>query len=323
MTKLLVVYNMCGLSGRDNSHHYIPAIDSIVSQAYGCPSFQLVLSGCMMLPETKETLQAAFGKPDDISYNWIDEKLPINVTFNHSVMKAWKAFGPFAGVVYLDSGIVFTEPDQLAQLYELMMAGNGIVAARTDSDTGLFQNLGIGRHIDDFQAEAEAFSKGPIKLKVGQCVNLHCQIFSQKFVETYDCRLMCDIFEGYCTESVYDSMCRAIEQDYIIHNDVVVHHETWVDGQSAGFHPSHHIAKGGKTWDQPFRSPRSIVEIAKAGRHLGLVYEQSQGIVLPDPAAYDGDKVKNPAALARYIRENLNLPKKLLDYNTIQHDWNP
>ncbi len=305
------------ISGRDNTAQYVKGIGSIIAQ--DLPDVKLVVSGCMMSEEVKRKIIGAFGNL--ASYIWLDEPVPVNVSFNLAAMVSVREFGAADAIAYYDSGLHYVDRTHLRLLYELMMSGPfGIVAARTDDDTGFHQNLGIGDGIDDFAAEERAFAEGPYVIPVGGCCNLHHQLYSWKFFEAYNGRLLCDIFAGYCSESVYSFCCAAIKQKYVIHDKVVMHHAPSVDGQSSGFHPSHHVAKGGKTYDHAFRSTESIVDICKRGYQFGMGYEESQKVLMHDATHFDKYGFCKNDQLKDFIRDNLNLDASLLDYEKLKYE---
>ena len=88
--KILVVYNTCGISGKENSDYYVRFIQSIIDQDFD--SFDIVVSSCLNSEETRNKLLNKFsGK---VKFNFVDERHPVNVTFNHSVMKSIKYWPP-------------------------------------------------------------------------------------------------------------------------------------------------------------------------------------------------------------------------------------
>ena len=51
MKKYLIVYNICGISGKDNTDYYIEAIKTITEQTY--KDYNLIVSSCL---NTKEQI---------------------------------------------------------------------------------------------------------------------------------------------------------------------------------------------------------------------------------------------------------------------------
>ena len=124
--KMLVVYNTCGFSGRESVDWYIRCINSILEQDF--EDFQVVISSVgNSLPVIKK-LVSVFGKK--ISYNLTNERITVNQSFNHTVMKAVEEFGEFDSYLYVDSGIDFGKnKDVLTESYNLLRSGpNGMVS---------------------------------------------------------------------------------------------------------------------------------------------------------------------------------------------------
>ena len=81
--KILVVYNTCGISGKDNSASYIRSMNNILEQKFS--GFDLVMSSCLNHQDTRHAVMEAIGSA--AKYNFIYERHPVNVTFNHTVKK--------------------------------------------------------------------------------------------------------------------------------------------------------------------------------------------------------------------------------------------
>ena len=170
---LLVVYNICGISKRENSQYYIPCIKSILAQHGNC---HCIISGCLASQQTKNKLYKEFDS--SISYNWIEEKHPLNVTFNHTVIQAISNIDKFDGYVYVDSGCGFLQQDSLNVLYNLLTSCEyGMISTRTtDVDDGYFLNLGIGKFTGDKTAAQEMFKNGDYTIPIGKTVNLITEV---------------------------------------------------------------------------------------------------------------------------------------------------
>jgi len=315
---LLSIYQVCGISGRENSTYYIPCIKSILAQE---GNHHCVVCGCLSSQVTKNRLQAEFGPT--ISYNWIDEKLPGAVTFNHSVQKCINSFGKFDGYVFIDSGCGFLTIDSLRLIEQKLNSGSyGCISTRTnDIDDGYFLNLNIGAYNGDKSAEKEIFKNGDYILPVGKAVNGHTILLSNQLLSYYN-KLLPDIFAGWCGESVYSFLCAALKLQWVVIKDVIVHHQQGIDGQSSGFSPQLWQAQGNKGWDHPFRL-ESLLPIFEndTAKKLGLGYEEAQQIVMHDESQFDENGFCINNELKKYIKDNLFLPPDILDYNTINHTF--
>lgn len=300
---LLIVFNTCGI-GRENPGKYIDHIRSILNQETDF-DFTLAVSACMNSPECIQLLRETFPQ---IYVNDIQEKLPVSVTFNDTVEKMEKV-QQFDDHMFVDSGLVFSQPDDLQKLYDLHRSGDfAMTAARTDDDMGF----------DDwFRASVkgdELFAEGHMVVPVGKAVNLHAQIFHKKVRETYG-KVLPDIFAGQCMESTFSFLCAALKMRWVVHKDVVLPHLTGMDGPSSGFSPAAWQASGRPRWDHLFHTGESIMTIISRGIFYGMGYEENQGIVVHSDKHYENGLCTNNQ-LAPYIRDNLYL--KDYDYGGIQ-----
>lgn len=312
--KLLVVYNTCGISGKDNTAYYVDAIKSILSQSF--TDLQLVVSCCRNSISCQRTLLEKFGT--SISYNFIDDVLPVNVTFNHTVQKCIEQFGVFDGYMYVDSGVNFWwDETAIAQAWDLFQAGYGMTTIQTDTDTGFHAWLGVASPTENFI------------IPVGKACNLHVQIFSEKLRQFYG-NIIPDIFASYCTESVFSFLNAALRLQWVIlNNSVVLHHEfdnhdkpndgDGLDGHSSGFRAPH------GTWDHTFCSPKSMAAICadQEGRSLGFGFEEIRGILIHDQSCFDHNQFCKNDQLKWFLKENLFIKEPLFSYQAIKHNFIP
>jgi hypothetical protein len=264
---------------------------------------------------------AEFG--DDISYNLVNELHPVNVTFNHAALRAYEEFGDFDGYMFMDSGINFNDnPNVLKDMWELYRSGPyGMVAARTDTDTGTFLWFNEGTHHGDESGQNKLFENGHLIFPIGKTTNLHCQIFSKDIFFGMGKRLMPDIFASHCTESTFTFITAAVGQQFVMHKDVVVSHIVGMDGPSAGFRPE---KQGIVPWRHLYRSPKSIDEIISdpAALESGFGYEECQGILMHDESKYnERGYALTPKKLNDFIKNNIYLPESALNYSEINHKF--
>tara|TARA_R110002153_G_scaffold113768_5_gene256172 strand:+ start:1044 stop:2006 length:963 start_codon:yes stop_codon:yes gene_type:complete len=308
--KMLVVYNICGISGKDNSDYYVDAINTITSQ--DCDDYVLAVSACRNPDyQIKKILENC--KVDFV--NSIDDVLPVNITFNSTVREAVKTFGDFEAFLYLDSGVKFTSKDQLSKLFSLYESGNyGMVSAQVDSDFGWCW-FGLNEYSKPILQE-------DLIIPVGKACNLHCQIFSNEIFNYYN-NVLPDIFRSYCTESTFSFINAAIRKKWIVSSAVRVHHAFNVpdgrpdDGDGIDGHSSGFKAPPG-TWDDVF-PPHSMKEIIQKedGTKYGFGYEELRSIKLHDPECFDLDGYCINEQLKTFLKENLFLKKENFNYDTI------
>lgn len=291
--KVLVIYNICGISGYENVPYYLSAISSILNQNFD--GFHVVISSCMSTDYAKKILTDTFG--NRITYNWIQDKLPLNVTFNDTVRRCVKSYGKFENYLYVDSGITFgSNLNVIKDLYELMNSDEyAMTTAQVDEDSGyLYWGVFLKPGRDYL-------------MPIGKTVNLHCQMFSHAIYENYQNKIMPDIFANHTSESVYTFINAAINKKWAISHKVKLHHESKMDGPSSGF-----LREG-----LLFKSPMNIRDICKTGHPYGFGYEEYVKICLHDPAKFDANGYALDKRLLPFIKQYVYLQDKDFDYKNI------
>lgn len=316
--KLLIVYNTCGIK-RESPEKYIQNIQTILDQ--DIDNSKIVMSSCLNSPEVRSCVMKEFG--DSISYNFINEVLPINVTFNHSCLMGLKEFGEFEGYAYVDSGITFKNKQDFSNLYSLFKKDDyGMVASRTSTDSGYSLWFDLGEGLWDTSQDHKLFNGGDFIIPVGKTVNLHVQIFAKKLMDYYGF-LMPDIYAGYCTESVFSFMCAALKTKFVVSKDVIVDHLHQMDIGSSGFDPLLWQRSGGKAYEHPFKV-KSVVDIAKKGHEFGFGYEECENILMHDKSKFDKDGYAIDDRLKDFIKDNQFIENQnVFKYDDISHDWMP
>lgn len=308
MNKLAIIFNTCGINeGRNLTSHadkYVERIKTIFEQ--DITDSHVFISSCLNSLESLQYVKSKVNGP--LTVNLIKEKLPVNVTFNHTALKAREIFGEFEGYLYVDSGVSFIKPTDISALYQILATKEyAMIAARAGSDHGYHQWFGNDlSNLDDFE------------IPIGKTVNLHCQIFSKVIMDVYG-YLFPDIYSGFCSESVFSFLCSALGKKFVLSKDVAVNHLTGMDGQSAAFSPQEWEMSGKLTYEHPFLV-ESVVDIAKKGYEFGFGYEECQHIVDHNPDKYDGffctdDRLKD------FIRDNQFVGNLgLLDFDLINSE---
>jgi len=316
MNKLAIIFNTCGIK-RESLNNYINNIQSILDQDFD--GARVILSSCLNSQKVREFIHDSFG--DRISYNYIDEVLPVNVTFNHSCIKARDEFGDFEGYVYVDSGITFRRRNDISQLYSVFKKTNSaMIASRTNTDSGYHLWFGVGDGLWDTSKDHELFSQETFKIPVGKTVNLHVQIFSKHLFDYYN-YIIPDIYAGYCTESVFSFLCAALGKDFRVCRDVIVSHLHQMDIGSSGFDPLQWQQNGGKPYEHPFLVD-SIIDIANKGYEFGFGYEECEDILMHDPDKFDENGYAKDYRLKDFIRDTQFVGNMgLMDYDKVDHIW--
>lgn len=319
--KLLVFFNTCGVSGREHVDLYKKCIQAMLEQEFS--DFRIVLSSCLNTKNARDFLMKEFH--ERISYNFIDTLVPVNISFNQSVMKAVEILGPADGYLYVDSGIFFgDDKNVLKKLHDLHISGPyGMTAGRPSTDSGVFLWYGKGKCAEDESGQEELFVNGHFVVPVGKTLNLHIQIFDHQLYETFNRRIMPDIFASHSTEGIFTYLNACIKKKFVWHKDVKVQHFTGVDGGSSGFRPEYAGVPG---WKHTFVSaPRSIEDLVAdpEAKAVGFGYEECQNILIHDPTQFDADGYSlKPERLKKFL-DNFYLPDDRFRYDLIDHNFIP
>ena len=312
--KLLVVYNTCGIK-RDNTDWYIECINSLLNQDFD--GYKIVLSSCLNSPECFKRIYDTFG--NKISYCYHAEPHTVNITFNKTVQECVREFGDFEGYLYIDSGVIANRPDMIKKVYDLYKSGpHAFVSVQVNTDTG-FDQIGLQHEASD---PAQIKDKDMV-IPVGSACNLHSQIFSHETYETYNNKLMPDVFKAYCTESTFSFLCAALKKKWVILKDVVMNHKKGVDGASASV--PHWSPVYGNPWNNLFcnRNALDFINDPEA-TEAGLGYEECNKIMVHDPAKYDEDGYsKNPQKLIEMINKYFFLTNEELNYDKMKCKFIP
>lgn len=315
--KLAVIFNTCGVNAyNEKVDLYVKAIENILNQDFD--SFQVFVSSCLNSEGAIKKLKAAFD--GRVNFNIIKELHPVNVTFNHTALKAYEWFGDFDGYLYVDSGVDFgSNRNVLKKLYELYKSGPyGMVGARPTTDSGIWHWFGLGNGHFDESGQEILFKEDHLLIPPGKTLNLHCQIFSKEIFHAMNKRIIPDIFASFCTESTFFYVNAAVRQKFIFHKDVVVSHRAGMDGPSSGF-----SNKGKTPWKHLYKSPKSIEQILSDPEAFesGFGYEELFGVFPHNKKAYDANNNnKYPERLKSFIKSNLYLPSSVLDYSKINSE---
>jgi hypothetical protein len=324
---LMVVYNVCGLSGKENSSTYIKNIRSILDQ--DLEDKKVILSGCYLKKTTFEKVYEEF--KDEISYYLTNENLAVNQTFNHSVLRGVEEFGEFDGYMYVASDVNFSaDKNSLSRLHDrILNSENGIVSPEINKDNGYFWwfDFEEDKNIWDVFGQDKDFV-----VPLGATANLHCKVFSNKIFKAYG-RILPDIFVSYCTESSFSFLAAAVKQKFIIANDVKYNHgpddgvHHGLDGQTQVFGPA---------WDRVYPGARSIKEIMEDpdASSCGMGHEEwvprfihkmdvpnDKTYLMHDKAQFDKNGFSIDNRLRNFIKKNLFLQPEVLDYDKINHKF--
>jgi hypothetical protein len=317
--KILVVYNTCGISGKENSKYYINSLKSILSQDFD--SFDIVVSSCLNSKLTRQALVSEFS--NRVKYNFINEKHPVNVTFNHSIEKTVENFGEYDSYLYVDSGTTFV-PGVLSGLYERMATKKyGMVTAQPENDTEYFAGLGVGRYRgDDEYARTILFKDGDYLIPIGKGMGTHTNLISNDLRSFYG-RIYPDIFASHCTESTFSFLNAALKKQWVLVKDFILSHNISMDGQSSGFNPLEWMIKNQRpVFDHGYKID-SIIKRVMTIKAIssGFGYEECKGILMHNKSQFDENYHCINDDLKYFIKDALFLKKEELDYDQINHEY--
>ena len=307
MNKYLVVYNICEI-GKRNCNWYIQCLDNLLKSNYN--NFDLAVSGCLISEDTKKVLLEKYkGK---IIFNFIDCRLPVNITFNHTVKTIVSKLGRYAGYIYIDSGVdIDTNTHFIKEIDKRYSTGKyEIIFCQTDTDTG-YHLLGMGDRGTPYY-----FYDHDYIVPIGKACNLHVACFGDKMFEYYG-KLMPDIFLAYCSESVLSFLSAALQSKWVIIKDMILSHIQGVDGASIGYDHEGPTCfwnnlYGGLNMLDIIKDPRAI--------ELGLGYEECNRIMMHDANKFTPEGYAKESELKNYIKEKLFLTNEMLNYNHIPYE---
>lgn len=308
--RFLVVYNTCEIN-HVNVWWYIDCIQNLLKQEYD--NFQVAVSGCKISAATKAALMAKFG--NKICYNYIEDIVPVNVTFNHTVDVISKSKGPFDGYIYIDSGM--NTQDKVTALSEINARSStrqfGMVTLQPSTDTGYQMWFGLPE-------VGYAFTGQDFIVPVGKAIPLHFQYFDHKLLEYYG-RVIPDIFKTFCTESTFSFLNAALGLKWVIVKDLVIPHNKASDGPCGLVKGNYYDEDGGR---EPWNCLLGNLDIKKLimtedGKRLGMGYEEAQGVFMHDSACYDANGFALNPELKSFIKKNLFVPREVVDYDKLTY----
>lgn len=325
LVKSLIVYNACGIK-RDNTLLYPRYMDKLVNQRYK-NDVKIVFSSCLPRAHTIPYLRERF---PGIDFLEVKEPLPVNVTFNHAILKSVDKYGKFDNYTFFTSDSLLQNETGMQDLFDSIQGNEkcGMLSAQIDVDScyayGL--KLGGGRFaIDDERARAEMFKyNSDYTVPVGRACAAHVNVYSSKIFNFYG-RCCPDIFAGYCTESIFTFLNSALKLNWLISNKTLIHHDAGMDGPSSSTDPEGHKVNNPRSgsYDHAFRQ-KSLLHIFQneTAKKIGLGYEECQNISMHDPSQFKNNECINEH-LKQYIRDNLFLSRGLFDYDNIDSVHTP
>lgn len=316
--KLLIVYNICGIK-HDNIKMWINHLQDILNQKYD--NFVVAVSGCKISSESKELLLKLKNKYTNIVFNFTDEILPVNVTFNHTTQLCTSEIGMFDGYVYVASDVKFgTDHDVLKKLSYLHFNTNSAMTyALVDNDHGL-----DGWYKECWEELNELLEKDHFFINIGKTANMHVILFDKELYIKYNTKIIPDIFASHCTETTYSYLAASINKKIAVHNkSIMLKHIGFADGHSVGFMDeigwNHKLA-----WKHFFKCKSSVEErlLSDNAKNSGFGYVDFYGGFTHDSKLYDKDENHiEPEKLFNFLKNNVYLSIEEFDYNKIKYSF--
>lgn len=307
--RLLVVYNTCEIT-HNNLFWYIDCLNNLLRQDYS--NFRIVVSGCKLTESTKYALRKQFGNL--LMFNFIEDIVPVNVTFNHTVSTVVKALGAFDGYVYVDSGM--NTQDNFNVLQEINLRSStrqyGMLSIQPSTDTGY--SMWFGKPEIGFAFTGEDFT-----VPIGRTCCLHFQYFDHKLLEYYG-RIIPDVFKTFCTESTFSFMNAALKLKWSIIKDLVVYHHKAADGPCGLVNHKYYGDK------EPWNCLLGDLDIkdlimTPESKRLGMGYEEGQNVFMHDPNCYDENGFVMNDELKGFIKEKLFVKPEIVDYDKLTYEF--
>jgi hypothetical protein len=306
MKKILVVYNCCGIA-RNNISMWSSHLSSILNQNY--ENFDVCVSGCRISEEAKTYFTNLKNEyKNKIHLSFIDEVLPVNITFNKACIMS-SEFENYDAFMYVASDVSFGgDNNVISKLTDLHFSSNyGITSAVVSFDSGIEAWLGS-------QIFHDYLNNSHYEVPIGKTLNLHCMLFDRKIFDSYNKKILPDIFRTYCTESVFSFITASLGLKFIIHNkSVFLSHLVSQDGASSGFN-------GYRGWEDMFNPSISAQErlMNEEAKSVGFGYEEYINVFVHDENKYnEKNEHKNPEELYTFNKKAIFLSENEFNYDKI------
>lgn len=298
MKDILFVYNLCGIK-KDHTDKWIEIIDKWLKYR---ADFDFCISACNVTQQCKDKFLEYF-KDKDIKINFVEDKLPVNVTFNLSC----KLNPGYKYYLYCSSDV---EPNQCVNIFPKL------IKYHKENNNGL-----TGLHVlhDSFHSKynhiRDIVRKKGYTFKPGESFNCHCALYDGEFIKYYN-SFMPDVFESFATESVFYYICAAINKNLGMLSGLEVtlfHPHNDMDGASSFTRNKGH--------QHLFRVGDVKRLINDKGRQAGFGYEEVMNIMPHKKELYENNKCKNPTKLLEFVKRAVYLQPHEFNYMEINHDF--
>lgn len=314
--RILVIYNICGIKF-NNLEMWSNHLQDILNQEYS--NFTVAVSGCIVSDESKAELEKLKEKHSNVVFNWIEDKLPVNVTFNHTAQVCTEQLGEFDSYLYVASDVKFGSDtkviEKLAYLHQ--NSNSAMTYALVDNDHGL-----DGWYADVWSDLDKMLETDHFCINIGRTANMHVILFDKVIYNTFNNKIVPDIFATHCTETTYSYLTAALSKKYVVHNKtVMLGHIGFADGHSVGFINEIQY-NDNLAWKHLFRSKISAEErlLNDEAKASGFGYEAHRGLLAHDESMYDENENHiEPEKLLGFLKKAIYLSEDEFDYKTINY----
>jgi hypothetical protein len=314
--KILAVYNICGIKF-DNLKMWKDHLQDILDQNYS--NFIVAVSGCIVSENSKKELEKFKNQYSNIVFNWIEDKLPVNVTFNHTAQICTDRFGLFDGYLYIASDVKFgADKEVLNKLAHLHINSNSaMTSALVDNDHGL-----DGIYADTWSELSTLLEKDHFRINIGRTANMHVFLFDREIYLNFNNKIIPDIFASHCTETTYSYIAASLSKNFVMHNkDIILKHIGFADGHSVGFIEEIQY-NDSIAWKHLFRSKTSAEErlLNEEAKVCGFGYNEGRRILVHNEEMYDeNENHKDPQRLLNFLKTAIYLLEDEFNYKTINY----
>jgi hypothetical protein len=322
---ILVIYNICGIKF-NNLEMWSNHLQDILNQNYS--NFTVAISGCVVSENSKIELEKLKNKYNNVVFNWIEDILPVNVTFNHTAQICTEKLGIFDAYLYVASDVKFNNDiDVLSKLVYLHFNSNSAITyALVDNDHGL-----DGWYHSIWSDLDKLLDTDHFVINIGKTANMHVSLFDKEFYLQFNNKIIPDIFATHCTETTYSYLAASLNKKFIVHSkDIILSHIGFADGHSIGFIDE--IKHDDKlSWKHLFKSSIPAEErlLNQEAKESGFGYGEWKEMILPgekvlyrDETMYDEEENhKEPQKLLSFLKKALYLSNDEFNYNNINYTF--
>ena len=316
--KILVIYNICGIKF-NNLEMWSNHLQDILNQDY--PNFTVAVSGCVVSDSSKIELEKLKTKYSNVIFNWIEDILPVNVTFNHTAQVCTKQLGEFDGYLYVASDVKFGNDtkviDKLAYLHQ--NSNSVLTYALVDNDHGL-----DGWYAEVWDELNELLNKDHFAINIGKTCNMHVLLFDKLIYQNFNYKIVPDIFATHCTETTYSYLVASLGKKYVVHNkDIMLKHIGFADGHSIGFIGEIQYDDS-ISWKHLFKSKIPAEErlLSQEAKDSGFGYGEWKNpkLLARDESMYDENEDHiEPKKLLNFLKKAIYLSDEEFNYNNINY----